>query len=284
MPIHPNAVVDPKAELAADVDVGPFAVIEGPVVIGEGTRIYPNAYISGWTTIGRHCEIHPGAVVGHVPQDFHFGGERSYCRIGDGTIIRECASIHRGTQPESSTMLGRECFILGYAHIGHNCVLGDRVKVYNNSALAGHVEVGSDAIVSGYCLVHQFVRIGTRVMVGSGSIVVQDIPPFLSYASGYGVFGTNKIGMKRAELPAETIREMGELYRLLFRSGRTFSAALTDAERLATTPQGKHLVSFCRGPSKCGIESGPAGKRSRGSSDEHRAASSESSESPAPLA
>jgi UDP-N-acetylglucosamine acyltransferase len=284
MPIHPNAVVDPKAELAADVDVGPFAVIEGPVVIGEGTRIYPNAYISGWTTIGRRCEIHPGAVVGHVPQDFHFGGERSYCRIGDGTIIRECASIHRGTQPESSTELGRECFILGYAHVGHNCLLGDRVKVYNNTALAGHVEVGSDAIISGYCLVHQFGRIGTRVMVGSGSIVVQDIPPFLAYASGHGLFGTNTIGMKRAELPAASIREIGELYRLLFRSGKMFTAALSDAERMATTPEGKHLIAFCRGPSKRGIEHGPAGKRTRGSSDDVRALSPESVEFHDPIA
>ena len=150
MAIHPAAIVDKQAEIDPTAEIGPYAVIEGPVTIRAGTRVYPNAYISGWTEIGQGCEIHPGAVIGHLPQDFHFHPCRSYCRIGDGTIVREFASIHRGTQPESATILGKGCFILGYSHIGHNCVLGDGVKLYNMAACSGHVDVGEKAVISAY--------------------------------------------------------------------------------------------------------------------------------------
>src|SRR5262245_61011695 len=163
MPIHPTAVIDPKAKIAKSADIGPYVIVEGPVEIGEDVKLYPPVYLSGWTQIGDRCVIHPGAVVGHLPQDFHYSGERSYCRIGSGTIIREFASIHRGTQPESWTILGENCFILGYAHIGHNCELGRGVKLYNCAALSGHVIVGDNAIISGYSLIHQFVRIGAMV-------------------------------------------------------------------------------------------------------------------------
>lgn len=272
MAIHPNAVVDPKAEIGPNVEIGPFAIVEGPVQIGEGTRIYPNAYVSGWTTIGRNCQIHPNAIVGHVPQDFHFTGERSYCRIGDGTIIRECSSVHRGTQPESVTEVGRECFILGYVHIGHNCVLGDRVKIYNGTLVAGHAEIGSDAIISGHCLLHQFVRVGERVMAGAASTVFQDVPPFMAYVTGLGIYGLNTIGLRRAGLPNTTIRELGEIYKLLFRSGKPLPAAIEAAAALATTPEAKHVLAFCRAPSKRGIDQSAASKRSRVVDDADRAA------------
>jgi UDP-N-acetylglucosamine acyltransferase len=263
MSIHPWAVIHPKAELAANVEVGPFAVIEEHVRIGEGTRVYPNAYISGWTTIGSNCQIHPNAVVGHMPQDFHFSGERSYCEIGDGTILRECASIHRGTQPESVTRVGKNCFILAYAHLGHNCVLGDGVKVYNNCALAGHVEVEDNAIISGTTLVHQFVRIGRYTMIGGGGRILQDIAPYMSYAPDMGVFGVNRIGLRRNEFSAETIAELGRLYDILFASGLLFPKAVEQAAEVASTDAGRHLVEFCRVKSKRGMEGGPDRKRSR---------------------
>ena len=149
MPIHPTAVVDSKARIDPTATVGAYTIIEGEVQIGPNTVIYPQAYISGWVEIGAGCQVHPGAVLGHVPQDFHFDGCRSFLRIGDGTIIREHASIHRGTQPESETVVGKNCFIMGYSHIGHNCVVGDNVKIANMTLLAGHVTVGEGTFISG---------------------------------------------------------------------------------------------------------------------------------------
>jgi UDP-N-acetylglucosamine acyltransferase len=254
MPIHSTAIVDKRAEIDPEADIGPFVVIDGAVKVGTGTRVYPNAYLSGWTEIGANCQIHPGAVVGHVPQDFHFGGERSFCKIGDGTIIREFASIHRGTQPESWTTIGRECFILGYSHIGHNCVLGDRVKLYNCAALAGHVEVGDDAIISGYALVHQFVRIGSFVMVGGGSRLGKDVPPGFMAVGESRCVGYNSIGLRRSgKFSAEERAEVKTAYRTLYRSGLTFTKAVeTLAEQLHTTA-GRAILDFIRAPSKRGI-------------------------------
>jgi len=263
MPIHPTAVVDRHAELAADVDIGPHVCIEGPVRIGAGTRIYASAYVSGWTTIGANCQIHPGAVVGHLPQDFHYHGDKSYCRIGDGTVIREFASVHRGTQPESATVLGRDCLLLGYAHVGHNCILDDGAKVYNNSLLSGHVEIGAGAIVSGLTAVHQFVRIGELVMVGGASRVTQDIPPYLSFAPGMGLYGVNITGLRRAEVSGEAMRELDELYRLLFRSGLPLGKALEQVVGRYRSTEAQRLIAFCRSPSKRGFAGGPDRERSK---------------------
>lgn len=257
MPIHPTAIVDDQAQVAASADIGPHVVIEGPVKIADDVKVYPNAYISGWTEIGAGCEIHPGAVVGHLPQDYHYGGERSYCRIGARTIIREFASIHRGTQPDSCTTLGEECFILGYAHIGHNCELGDRVKVYNCAALAGHVTVGANAILSGYSLIHQFVRIGEYVMLAGGSRLTKDLPPFFTAVHESECSGYNAIGLQRAgTFSTEEVCEVKEAYRLLYRSGRLFRDALEELRSLVRTKTGRAILAFLDADSKRGIIGG----------------------------
>ncbi|MEE8170274.1 MAG: acyl-ACP--UDP-N-acetylglucosamine O-acyltransferase [Phycisphaerae bacterium] len=254
MPIHPTAIVDSNAEIDATADVGPYVTIDGPVKIGPGTKVYPNAYLSGWTEIGANCQIHPGAVVGHVPQDFHFPGERSYCRIGDGTIIREFASIHRGTQPESWTLIGKECFILGYAHVGHNCELGDGVKLYNCAALSGHVIVGNQAVISGYSLTHQFVRIGPYVMVGGGTRLGKDVPPYFMAVGESACVGYNSIGLRRSgAFSRDAINEVKNAYRILYRSGLPFSQAVEELASKAATDAGKAIVEFFRAPSKRGI-------------------------------
>ena len=254
MPIHPTAVIDPQAHVPASADIGPHVVIEGPVKLGEAVKVYPNAYLSGWTEIGDRVQIHPGAVIGHLPQDFNFGGQRSYCRIGAGTIIREFASIHRGTQPESWTTLGEECFILGYAHIGHNCTLGDRVKLYNNSLLAGHVTVGDDAIISGGCLAHQFCRIGSRVMAGGGTRILRDIPPFMTCIQENKVVGFNVFGMRRSKkYSADEIHEVKECYKLLYRSGLHFREAIHRVVESVRTPAGRSIAEFLKGESKRGF-------------------------------
>lgn len=254
MPIHPSAVIDPQAHVPASCDIGPHAVIEGSVKLGEAVKVYPNAYLAGWTEIGDRVQIHPGAVVGHLPQDFNFGGQRSYCRIGAGTVIREFASIHRGTQPESWTTLGEECFILGYAHIGHNCALGDRVKLYNNSLLAGHVSVGDDAIISGGCLVHQFCRIGARVMVGGGTRITRDVPPFMTVLNESRIVGFNAFGMRRSKkYTAEEVGEVKDFYKLLYRSGLHFRDAIKQVIETARTPAGQTIAAFLKSESKRGF-------------------------------
>jgi UDP-N-acetylglucosamine acyltransferase len=260
MPIHPTAIIDRQAHVPASADIGPHVVIEGPVRLGENVRVYPNAYLSGWTEVGDRCEIHPGAVVGHLPQDFHFSGERSYCRIGQGTIIREFASIHRGTQPESWTLVGENCFILGYAHIGHNCELGAGVKVYNCAGLSGHVIVGENAIVSGYVLVHQFARIGEFVMVGGGARVTKDVPPFMKVLHESQCVGYNSLGLRRSgRFSREEVQEVREAYRVLYRSGLTFRAAVSKLGEMMRTPAGRRIVDFVNSESRLGFAGGRRG-------------------------
>lgn len=258
MPIHPTAMIDRQAEIDPAADIGAYVTIDGPVRIGPGTRVFPNAYLSGWTQIGANCQIHPGAVVGHAPQDFHYGGERSYCQIGDGTIVREFASVHRGTQPESTTVVGKNCFLLAYSHVGHNCVLGEGVKVYNCTALSGHVEVGDFAIVSGYSLIHQFVRIGSYVMVGGGTRLGMDAPPYLMVLGESECIGYNAIGLRRSgKFTAEEILEVRKAYRTLYRSDTLFTKAVTRLADDVRTKTGRAMLEFILAPSKRGIVGGP---------------------------
>jgi len=257
MSIDPRAVIGKDVEIGEEVEIGPFAVIEGRVRIGRGTKIYPNAYISGWVEIGQGCQIHPNAVLGHLPQDFHFTpGTRTYLKIGDGTIIREMATIHSGTQPESSTVIGKNCFILCSAHIGHNCVLGDEVKVYTYTAVSGHVEIGSKAILSGLCAVHQFVRIGEEAMIGGTTCVLSDVPPYMTCAREYGCVGINVIGMRRQGHGPEAITACRRAFQTLYRSGKTFRKALAELEASADCDEVKRMVEFCKNPSPRGIMRG----------------------------
>ena len=257
MPIHPTAIIDKQAHVPASADIGPHVVIEGPVKLGENVKVYPNAYLSGWTEIGDRVQIHPGAVVGHLPQDFHYGGERSYCRIGAGTIIREFASIHRGTQPESWTIVGENCFILGYAHLGHNCELANGVKVYNCAGLSGHVIVGENAIISGYCLVHQFARIGEYVMIGGGSRITKDIPPYMKVLYESQCVGYNAVGLRRSgRFSSEEINEVRDAYRVLFRAEAGFRAGLERFAASVKTQAGRRILDFLNSPSKLGIAGG----------------------------
>ncbi len=257
MAIHHTAIVDPQAEVDSTVEIGPHAVIEGPTKIGAHTRIYANAYLSGWTTIGRDCQIHPGAVIGHLPQDFHFEPCRSFCTIGDGTIVREFASIHRGTQPESSTVIGRGCFIMGYSHIGHNCVFGDGVKFYNMAAASGHVEVGDNAIISGYTVIHQFVRIGSYCMIGGLSRIGMDVSHYFTAIRESECVGINAIGMRRAGFSSDQIADAKQCYRVLYRSGTTFRKAVDQLAETVTTDVGRQILEFLRSDSKRGFVGGP---------------------------
>lgn len=253
MAIHPTAVVDKRAELDADVEVGAYAIVEGGVRIGAGSRLWPHAFVSNGTTLGQRVQVHPFAVVGHWPQDVKYSGAPSYATVGDETIIREHASIHRGTEPESKTVVGRRCFIMSTGHVGHNCVLGDDVKVANSALLSGHCHVGAGAFISGNVSVHQFVRIGELAMIGGGSAVSRDVPPFMLFAREFGVSGYNRVGMKRAGFTPEELNEIRTLYRIAFRSGRPFRPLVEQAVATARTPAGLRFVAFLQRPSKRGM-------------------------------
>lgn len=258
MAIHSTAIIDSHAEIDPTVDVGPYCIIEGNVRVRAGCRLYQGVYLTGWTDIGENCQIHPGAIVGHIPQDTKYGGQRTYCRIGANTIIREHATIHRGTTPESATVVGERCFLFGGCHIAHNCTIGNQVTLANNALLAGHVQVGDRAFVSGGVVVHQFVRIGELVMVQGNAGLGMDLVPF-SLVDAFGrVAGLNSIGIRRAEIPKEHAQDLRLAFRTLFGSDLPFRDAVARLADQVSTPPGKRLLAFVQAPSERGF----AGKRS----------------------
>jgi UDP-N-acetylglucosamine acyltransferase len=256
MPIHPNAVVDAAAEIDPSVDVGPFTVIQGPVCIRGGTRILSHAYITGSTEIGADCLIHSFTTIGDLPQDREFSGEKSYCRIGDRVVVREGVSIHRGTAPESTTIVGSGCLLMANSHVAHNCALGEDVVLANGAILAGHVQVGDRAFVSGNAAIHQFVRIGELAMLGGLAKVVMDIPPFFSVGREGTCVGTNVVGLRRAGFSAEERQEVHNSFRLLYRSGKGFRTAVGNLAESVVTTAGRRLVAFLLAPTQRGIASG----------------------------
>lgn len=253
MPIHPTAIVHPDARIDESADIGPYVIIDGPVQIGPNVRVYPYAYLTGWAEIGGGCQIHPHAVVGHLPQDLAHDGSVSYCRIGEGTIIREGVSIHRGTGADTETVVGKRCFFMGNSHVAHNCRVGDDVKMANGAMLAGHVRVGNGAFISGIAGVHQFVRIGELAMIGGVSKVVMDVPPF-AMTNTQGCFaGLNAVGTRRAGLSVAERIELKTAFRTLYRSGLPFREAIESVAQSVKTAPGQRLVSFLREPSRRGV-------------------------------
>ncbi len=252
MPIHPTAVIDPSAELDPSVDVGPYAMIENDVRVGVNTRLYAHAFIGAYTTIGANCQIHPFAIVGHTPQDTKFRNEPSYAVVGDGTIVRELASIHRGTEPGSTTVVGRECFLMAAAHVGHNCELGNNVILANGVLLGGHVSVGDRAFISGNVALHQFTRIGRMVMIAGGiGRVVQDVPPFMMVGPN-GVTGLNVVGLRRGEISSEERRELRRCHQILYRDNTSFAQGIQRVSETVQTDAGRQLAAFLAVPSKRG--------------------------------
>lgn len=253
MPIHPTAIIDRRAEIDPTAEIGAYTIIDGVVRIGPGVRVYPHACLTGWTEIGANCEIHPNAVIGHAPQDLAYHGEESYCRIGEGTIMREGVSIHRGTAPRSATVVGRNCFLMANSHIGHNCQVGDDVKMANGALLAGHVHVGDGAFLSGNTAIHQFCRVGELVMVRGLSAVFMDIPPFFTVALNGLCAGINIVGLRRAGFTSEQRRDVQHAFRTLYHSGMTFRRAVEQLAQTVTTDAGRRIVDFLLAPSKRGI-------------------------------
>lgn len=251
MPIHPAAIVHATAEVDPSADIGAYAIIERNARIGADAVIYPHAYISQDATLGARCQVHPFAVVGHLPQDLKYKGERSFTTIGDETVIREHATIHRGAMPGSTTSVGSRCYIMATGHVGHNSEIGDEVIIANSGLVAGHIQIGRKAFISGCTVLHQFIRIGEFAMLAGGIRVPKDVPPFM-LAGPSGILGINVVGLRRAGFSSAERLELRECYRTLFRLEANFPRAIeTIAQRVRTEP-GQRLVEFLRAPSKRG--------------------------------
>ncbi|MHC5108258.1 MAG: acyl-ACP--UDP-N-acetylglucosamine O-acyltransferase [Planctomycetota bacterium] len=257
MSIHPTAIIDPRATLGDNVAIGPFCIVDGDVTIGNGCKLVAHVYLTGHTTIGDGSTIHPFTTIGNAPQDLKYDGTRSYCRIGTNCVIRENVTIHRGTQPESETTLGANCFLMVGCHVGHNCCVGDDVTIVNNTLLAGHVEVADRTILSGNSVVHQFCRIGELAMLQGTAGVGRDIVPFAVVDRMGRVSGLNSVGLRRASVPREEILELREAFRELFGKRGTFSSGVESIKASAQSPSAKKLVEFLQGDSKRGF-AGPA--------------------------
>lgn len=248
--IHPTAIVEPSAKIADTATVGPYAVIGPDVTIGEGTVIFSHAVIEESAVIGKNCRIHYGAVIGNAPQDLKYKGEKTWVHIGDNNIIREYATINRGTKQErgiGETRIGNNNLIMSYAHIAHDCIIGDGAIIANNGTLAGHVQIGDRAIVGGLSAVHQFCRVGRLAILGGGFRCAKDIPPFLMAAhEPLKLTGLNNVGLKRSEISQRTRRELREAYRILFRSGKNMTEALKAASGRQWGQEVTELIEFIR--------------------------------------
>jgi UDP-N-acetylglucosamine acyltransferase len=247
MSIHQTAIVSEGARLAPDVTVGPYAVIEPDASIAAGSEIRAHAVIKRFTSLGVGNTVHEGAVLGGEPQDLGYAECQSFLIIGDRNRIREGVTIHRGTEPQSKTIVGSDCFIMAYAHVAHNCHVGDRVVIANNVALAGHVEIEDGAFISGGVVVHQFCRIGRLAMIGGNSKIVQDCLPFVITDGVPGrAQGLNSFGLRRAGFSSGQIRALKQAYKTLLRSGLALGAALARLEEMGE-PAVYDLVNFIRG-------------------------------------
>ena len=227
--IHATAIVDSRAELASDVEVGPYSIIGPNVSIGPGTRIGAHVTIEGPTTIGSHNRVFQFASLGAAPQDKKYGGEATRLEIGDNNTIREFCTLNRGTaQDKGTTLIGNDNWIMAYVHIAHDCQVGNNTIFANNASLAGHVDIHDFAILGGFTLIHQFCKVGAHVITAVGSVVFKDIPPYVT-AAGYDAapHGINSEGLKRRGFSSERIAAIKRAYKTLYRSSLTLQEAKT---------------------------------------------------------
>jgi UDP-N-acetylglucosamine acyltransferase len=244
--VHPTALVDPGAELGAGVVVGPFSIIGPGVTVGARTRIASHVLVERDTTIGEECQISHGAVLGTDPQDLKYMGEPTHLYVGDRTVIREYATLNRGTSAQGYTKVGSDCMLMSYTHVAHDCVLGDHVILSNAVNMAGHVHIGDWAIVGGLTPIHQFVRIGAHAFVGGATRVAKDVPPYVKAAgSPMQFYGLNSVGLQRRGFSEEVRLELKRAYRLFFASSNNVSQALVRArEELRAIPEVETFLVF----------------------------------------
>jgi UDP-N-acetylglucosamine acyltransferase len=244
--IHPTALVSQSAQLGEGVEIGPYAFVGDDCVVGDGCVLATRSVLERNVHLGREVKVGIGSVLGGDPQDLKFQGELTLVEIGDRTVIREYATINRGTAESMSTTVGTDCFIMTYVHLAHDCHLGNSVIISNGTQLAGHVTVEDHAIISGLVAVHQFVNIGAYSFIGGCSRVPQDVPPFLkAVGNPIKLYGLNSIGLQRNNVSPEVIRELKRAYRLFFRSDLSVSQAMERAhQELEMCTEVRHFLAF----------------------------------------
>ena len=254
MSIHPTALIDAKAQLAADVEIGPYSIIGAHVVVGKQSRIGSYVVLEGDVEMGEHNVIGHGAIIGTAPQDLSFSFQtRSGVRIGNNNIIREHCTIHRGTAEGSMTTIGSKNFLMVGAHVGHNCTIGSNVIIANNCLLGGYVEVQDNAFLGGGCVFHQFIRVGRLAITQGGSAFSVDIPPFVMAALLNYAIGLNVVGLKRAGLAREERDELKAAFKLIYTSGLNTSQALARAAERDWDAAAREFFDFIAGAKKRGI-------------------------------
>jgi UDP-N-acetylglucosamine acyltransferase len=244
--IHPTAIVSPDAQLADDVEIGAFAIIGEGCTVGEGCVIAPRATLERNVILAANVKIGSGTVLGGDPQDLKFKGEHTTVEIGEGTTIREYTTINRGTTQSYKTTVGKNCFIMSYVHLAHDCHVGDGAILVNSVQLAGHVTVGDKAIIAGASAAHQFVKIGQYAFVGGCSRISQDVPPYVkAVGNPIKLYGLNSVGLQRNNFPEEVVRELKRAYRIFFRSELNVSQAKERAAaELKAYPEVQELLRF----------------------------------------
>ena len=246
--IHSLANLHPEAKIGDNVTIEAFTTVHKDAEIGDGTYIGPNVTIYDGARIGKNVQIYPGSVISAVPQDLKFKGEQTTAEVGDNSTIRECVTINRGTIDKYKTVVGKNCLIMAYVHLGHDCILGDNVIVGNSVQFAGHVQVDDYVIFGGTCAVHQFVKIGSHAYIGGGALVRKDVPPFtkaarepLSYA------GINSVGLRRRGYTNQQINEIQEAYREIYLRGKNNTEALERIEmEFPVSKERDEIINFIR--------------------------------------
>ena len=245
---QPLAYVHPQAKIARNVVVEPFTTINNDVEIGSGTWIGSNVTIMEGARIGKNCRIFPGAVISAIPQDLKFEGEDSLTVIGDNTTIRECVTINRGTNDRGKTVVGENCLIMAAAHIAHDCIVGNNSIIVNGVLLGGHVVVGEYAVLGGLSAIHQFIHIGDHAMVSGGSLVRKDVPPYTKAAKEpLSYVGINSVGLRRRGFVSSKIKEIQDIYRILYQKNYNTTQAIEIIEaEMEATPERDEIMLFIK--------------------------------------
>ncbi|RKY48486.1 MAG: acyl-[acyl-carrier-protein]--UDP-N-acetylglucosamine O-acyltransferase [Candidatus Neomarinimicrobiota bacterium] len=246
--IHQTAIVSPKAELGNHVRIGAYAIIDEDVIIGDETHIAEHAIIRPGARIGKHCQIYPGAIVSEISQDLKYKGEKTETIIGDRTIIREYATIHKGTADRMKTVVGDDCMIMAYVHVAHDCKIGNNCIFSNATQLAGHVTVEDFVIIGGMTGIHQFVQIGAHAFVGGYMRISKDVPPYILAAGMPARYaGLNHVGLTRRGFSPDVLKKLKEFYKILYRSDYNISDALKYIETsVELIPETQHAIDFIK--------------------------------------
>jgi len=254
--IHPTVIVNKQAKLAEGVEIGPYSIVGENVSIGAHTKIKERVFLEN-AELGKNCKIFSGAVIGSIPQDLKFKGEKSLVKIGDNNIIREYVTINRGTAANGETTIGSDNLIMAYSHIAHDCRIGNGVIIANAGTLAGHVNIEDKAVIGGLVAIHQFVRIGELSIIGGCSKVIKDIPPY-ALVDGHPakIYGINSVGLRRRNFSSDLIAQLKKAFKILFFSPLSLAEGLERVKKeVALSSEVLHLIEFVKN-SQRGIAKG----------------------------